>query len=110
MLPKCNKDKINLKEPDLRIYNVGEDGKLKDEIIALWCNATKTGKKVLSGKILDQKVVGFINATATEENKRPYFTVYWSEEKEQAKEDPKKAKSTEKKQETKEEETDDLPF
>lgn len=78
-----NTEKKNLKEPDIRIYGVDGDGKLsKEEIISLWCNATKNGKKILTGKLNGEKVVGFINANATPENKQPYFSVYFSEEKE----------------------------
>lgn len=78
-----NTDKKNLKEPDIRIYGVDGNHKLtKEEIISLWCNATKNGKKILTGKLNGEKVVGFINANATDENKQPYFSVYFSEEKE----------------------------
>lgn len=74
-----NLDKKNIKEPDLRIYVRDDEGNLSHEpFCSLWCNATKTGKKVLSGKIEGRKVVGFIRANATE--KQPYINVYWDGE------------------------------
>lgn len=74
-----NTKKKNPNEPDLRIYSVGKDGDLNEEIISLWCNAKENKKKYLSGKLGDKRVVGFFNDKATEENKQPYFSVYYSE-------------------------------
>ena len=74
-----NGKKKNPKEPDVRIYRVSEDGGENKEYTALWVNVSKNGKKFLTGKIDDVKVVGFINASATPEGKRPYFSVYESE-------------------------------
>lgn len=72
-------NKKNLKEPDMRVYTREQDGNLsKDPVVSLWCNATKRGKKILFGKIDGKRVVGFINANATE--KQPYISVYWSDE------------------------------
>lgn len=74
-----NLNKKNLKEPDMKVYTRDENGNLsKDPVVSLWCNATKRGKKILSGKIDGKRVVGFINANATE--KQPYILVYWSDE------------------------------
>lgn len=96
-----NKEKKNPKEPDIRIYLTNGDGELEKEVyLALWCNATEKGKKYLSGKLDGQRVVGFINEKASKENKQPYFTVYYSDDKLEAKQ--------EKLQEVKEDE--DLPF
>ena len=72
-------NKKNLKEPDMRVYARAENGDLsKKPVVSLWCNATKNGKKILSGKIDGKRVVGFINSNATE--KQPYISVYWSDE------------------------------
>lgn len=72
-------NKKNLKEPDMRVYTRDENGNLsKEPVVSLWCNATKRGKKILSGKIDGKRVVGFINSNATE--KQPYISVYWSDE------------------------------
>lgn len=79
-----NGKKSNPKEPDIRIYEQDHDGNTKkEEYTSLWCNVSKNGKKFLSGKIGDKRVVGFINEKA--EGNRPYFTVYYSEA------EPKKA-------------------
>lgn len=88
-----NTKKQNLKEPDLRIYVRDNNGKLtKDEFLSLWCNATKNGKKILSGKLNGKRVVGFIKANATE--KQPYISIYFEEDKlpvsEEKKPEPKK--------------------
>lgn len=70
-----NTNKKNPKEPDIRIYKQ-ED--MEHEFVSLWCNATKNGKKILSGKLGDKKLVGFINAKASE--KQPYSSVYYSDD------------------------------
>ena len=106
-----NSKKQNPKEPDMRIYVLDANKNLsKDELSSLWCNVSKSGKKYLTGKLNGKRVVGFINVNATAENKQPYISLYWSEEKEQ--EEQKKA-SSKKSTKTKKEEpetTDDLPF
>lgn len=80
-----NTKKQNPKEPDIRIYQRDGEGNLSEKpICSLWCNVTKNGKKILSGKLDGKRVVGFINAKADE--KRPYITVYWSEDQEAKKE------------------------
>ena len=72
-----NTNKKNPKEPDIRIYQLDAEGKMsKDEYTSLWCNVSKNGKKFLTGKIGDQKIVGFIRENATE--KQPYFSCYFS--------------------------------
>lgn len=95
-----NTDKKNPKEPDLRIYaQIKEEGKTKrgEEICSLWVSVSeKTQKKYLSGKLNDQRVVGFIYEGENE--KAPYISVYLSEE---MKSDP---------QEHIEVEEDDTPF
>lgn len=84
-----NTKKANPKEPDIRIYKLDGNKKLeKDPILSLWANVTQN-KRYLSGKLGDQRVVGFINLTANEENKRPYFTIYFSDDQGVKKEDPK---------------------
>ena len=110
-----NTTKKNLKEPDLRVYTRDAEGNLsKEPWLSLWCNATKKGKKVLSGKIDGKNVVGFIKADATE--KQPYISVYFEEDKlpegEQLKiEEPKKEAPKKKKEAPKVETPDEeLPF
>lgn len=74
-----NGEKKNPKEPDVRVYTQDQNHNLsKDEYVSLWCNVAKSGRKYLSGKIGDKRVVGFINDKA--EGNRPYVSVYWSEE------------------------------
>lgn len=91
-----NTEKKNMKEPDLRIFTRDEEGKLSPEpFVSLWCNSTKKGKKILSGKIDGKRVVGFINEKGSE--KAPYISVYWSDESEAPKTEEKpKGKSKKK--------------
>lgn len=114
-----NTNKKNMKEPDLRVYLRDDSGNLsKETFIDLWCNPTKNGKKVLSGKLNGKRIVGFINEKASE--KQPYISVYYSDELSpapEAKEEKKastdkKAPKFKKKEEPKFEEVteDDLPF
>ena len=75
-----NSMKQNPKEPDVRIYIQTPMDAPKDSKItftSLWCNISKNGKKYLTGKVNNKKVVGFINEGADE--KRPYFSVYFSD-------------------------------
>lgn len=112
-----NSNKKNPNEPDVKIYTV-KDGELsKEPILVLWCNATDSGKKYLSGKIADSRVVGFINEKANAENKQPYFSVYYSEDKpNEEKPEEKPEEKTEGKTKTKEKpqmeeiKDEDLPF
>ena len=115
-------DKKNLKEPDLRVYAKDSEGNLSEEpFCSLWCNATKNGKKILSGKLDGKRVIGFIKAEAKEN--QPYISVYYSdeeqnEEKEQSnktdtKTEEKKTKPSKKKEEPEFEEIpgdEELPF
>lgn len=102
-----NTDKKNLKEPDLRIYRVDGDGNLdKETFLSLWCNASDTGKKYLTGKLEEKRVVGFINEKADSKNKQPYLSIYWSDEN-----GTKTEKKPTKQAKKEEPETDsDLPF
>lgn len=109
-----NTKKQNPKEPDIRIYKRDEEGNLsKEEFVSLWCNVTKNGKKLLSGKIDGRRVIGFINTSGNE--KAPYISVYWSDETGSETEEPKKETKPKKakKEEPKHEEVEtdeDLPF
>ena len=57
-----NGKKKNPKEPDLRVYPVDADGNAeKEELVSMWCNVSKSGKKYLTGKLAGQRIIGFIN-------------------------------------------------
>lgn len=58
-----NTNKKNPKEPDLRLY---EKENTKEEVISLWCNASKNGVKFLSGKDGDDRIVGFFSKSKNE--------------------------------------------
>ena len=105
--------KKNLKEPDMKVYTRDENGdRSKEPIVSLWCNATKNGKKILSGKMDGKRVVGFINTNGNE--KAPYISVYWSDESKAPQKDEKPATKKEEKNPVMEQKTidddQDLPF
>ena len=103
-----NTAKQNPKEPDIRIYHENEKGDIeKEPFVSLWCNVKDNNKKYLSGKIDGKRVVGFINAKATDENKQPYFSVYWSDNAEETNNKTKGKKAEQKEQVQID---DDLPF
>ena len=108
-----NNEKQNPKEPDIRVYVRDDEGNLsKEEYCSLWCNVSETTeKKYLSGKIGDDRVVGFFNSKAKIGENIPYINVYLSEEQET--ENKKATKKTQKKVEPEYQEVDsddDLPF
>lgn len=98
-----NGKKKNPKEPDLRIYTKDSEGNLsKEPFLSLWCQVGKSGVKYFSGKLKDKWVVGFINDIKVND-KRPYISIYFQDEK------PAKVES--KPEEIKTEvKNDDLPF
>lgn len=73
-----NSHKKNPKEPDLRVYEVIGEEIAKEEYTSLWLNTSKAGKQYMTGKVGGKKVVGFINPKHG--GKRPYVSVYESEE------------------------------
>lgn len=92
-----NSKKKNPKEPDLRVYTHDADGNLNKEVyVSLWCNVSKNGNKFLTGKIGDKRIVGFIRKNDNE--KAPYVSVYYSEDKAPAPADQVETES------------DDVPF
>lgn len=104
-----NTKKQNPKEPDIRVYRRDDHDNLsKEEFVSLWCNVTKNGKKVLSGKIDGKRVIGFINTSGNE--KAPYISVYWADETGSGTEAPKQEAKTTKKAKKEEVETEADPF
>lgn len=81
-----NGKKKNPKEPDIRIYKQIDKGVLeKEEFISLWVKVSKGGKKYLSGKLGDKWVTGFFNSKAEIGGIIPYFSIYFSDSKEESK-------------------------
>jgi len=106
-----NTEKKNPNEPDVKIYTTNDEGKLsKEPLLSLWCNATDEGKKYLSGKLKDNRVVGFINEKANAENRQPYFSVYYSDDKERPEEKPEEKEKQKKKPQKEEIKDKKLPF
>ncbi len=76
-----NTSKKNLKEPDIRFYDVNEDGTIERESsFALWVNTSKNNKKYATGKMGETKITGFFNSKTTIGGKVPYLNIYESQE------------------------------
>jgi len=75
-----NSNKENPKQPDIQIYMVDEEGKREDKpCCTLWENIDKNEKRYLSGSTNEnEKVVGWYR-DISENEKRPYINVYYSE-------------------------------
>ena len=77
---QTNKEKP--KSHDLLIYNVNEEGNVvKPSILSLWVQLSKDKKtQYLTGKYEGRRVVGFINKDAAEGSKKPYLSIYYSDD------------------------------
>lgn len=97
----------NAKRPALKLYESSDTpSKDKKEIAAFWLNTTKDGQRnYLSGTVEGVRVVGFINDSATDENKQPYIRFYVSPRRD----DPAEANGQQR-IEAKPDENGDLPF
>ena len=74
-----NKKRTGMKDPDINVfYRYGEDILPYCKLLA---NASKAGKKYLTGKMDDTKVVGFFNEAHTV--KQPYISIYTEQENKQ---------------------------
>ena len=82
-----NSKKEEPKQPDMDIYVQSEKGKDKEKYCSLWVNVSESGIKYISGKLEDQRLVGFFRDGYETGSKKPYFSVYISEDK--PKEQPK---------------------
>ena len=75
-------NKKNPKEPDIVICSVDDEGKAKDEIVALWSQVSKdTKKEYFYGKAGDDNVVAFYSEQVEGKN-RPKIRVYFRDEEE----------------------------
>lgn len=76
-----NTSKKNAKEPDIRIYT-SKDGQEQLEVASLWSNVSKEDKEYFTGRTNEnERIIGFINESANEDNKQPYIRVYLTNEK-----------------------------
>lgn len=71
-------NKLNEKQPDIRIYNLTEDGKNKDEVCVLWKTMSKEAKDYLSGMTNeDEKIIAFYCEQVKDNS--PYIKAYFKE-------------------------------
>lgn len=70
-----NNKRKGMKDPDINVFR--RDGEDLVPYCSLWANASKAGKKYLSGKMDETKVVGFFNEAHTV--KQPYISIYTEE-------------------------------
>lgn len=81
-----NTTKKNPKEPDLKVYYTDAEGTVeKDPLVSMWVNTSAAGKKYLTGKIGEKRVVGFISESENE--KYPYLRVFYATEKTEEKQE-----------------------
>ena len=74
-----NKNKKNLKEPDVRIYTLDAEGNQDKEVCSLWENTAKSGNKYLSGTTIEKdNIVAFYNEI-DETTKIPYIRAYYKQ-------------------------------
>ena len=73
-----NTNKKNPNEPDIRIYNLDNEGKQDHVVCSLWSNVSKNKTEYLSGTTDEnEKVTGFYGDR--ENDKRPLIRVYIEE-------------------------------
>ena len=76
-----NGKKKNPKEPDIRIFKRDAEGnREKEEFVSLWVNVGKNDRKYVTGKLGEQRLVGWFNSRATAGGKTPYLNVYYSDD------------------------------
>ena len=72
-----NNKRSGMKDPDIIVHT--RDGESLVRYCKLWANASKAGKKYLTGKMEDgTKVIGFFNEAHTV--KQPYISIYTEQE------------------------------
>lgn len=73
-------NKKNEKQPDIRVYNVDDEGKRKEEVCVLWITKSKEGKLYLTGLTNeDEKIIAFYCEEKNETS--PYLKAYFKDEK-----------------------------
>ena len=75
-------EKKNPKQPDIRVYVSNEKDVEQLEVASIWVQLSKNDKSYYTGKTNEnERIVGFINENASEENKQPNIRFYISTEK-----------------------------
>ena len=73
-----NTIKKNLNEPDIRIYNINNEGKKDKKVCDLWETVSKNGKRYLTGKTFkNEKIIAFYTEEQNKEGTRPYIRAYY---------------------------------
>ena len=73
-----NTIKKNLNEPDIRIYNINEQGKKDKKVCDLWETVSKNEKRYLTGKTAqNKKIIAFYIEEQNIEGTRPYIRAYY---------------------------------
>lgn len=76
-----NEEKKNPKEPDLRISRIEPlTGGAKEDFASLWVQVSKDGQTTyLTGKVYDQRIIGFISKQDTTDQPTPYVNFYFDD-------------------------------
>ena len=78
---ETNFNKKSEKQPDIRVYDLDENGKNRKEVCVLWISTSKSGKIYYSGMTNEnEKIIAFKTDDEKDTN-RPFLKAYFKEEK-----------------------------
>lgn len=78
---ETNFTKKSEKQPDIRVYDLDENGKNKNEVCVLWLSTSKSGTMYYSGMTNEnEKIIAFKTEDENDTN-RPFLKAYFKEEK-----------------------------
>lgn len=75
-----NSKKDEPNQPDMNIMVQKGEGEKNEKYCNLWVNVSESGIKYISGKIGNDRIVGFFREGAELGSKKPFFTVYFSQD------------------------------
>lgn len=75
-----NSKKDEPNQPDMNIMVQKKEGGENEKYCNLWVNISESGIKYISGKIGNDRLVGFFREGTEPGSKKPYFTVYFSQD------------------------------
>ena len=78
---ETNFTKKSEKQPDIRVYDLDENGKNKNEVCVLWLSTSKSGTMYYSGMTNENEKIIAFKTEDEEDTKRPFLKAYFKEEK-----------------------------
>lgn len=77
---ETNFTKKSESQPDIRVYDLDENGKNKNEVCVLWLSTSKSGKIYYSGITSDEEKVIAFQTDDEEDLVKPFLKAYFKEE------------------------------